>query len=272
MIFRPFLSFLVAMVLSLVLAGCGGSDSASTAAPGVIATPGNAQVTLAWQPVAGALSYTVYWSTSPGVNPATSAQIASATSPYTISGLTNATTYYFVVSTTYASRTPTVSDPISAVPNRTISIVQTGNNVFSLIASGLDAPSGFDLTLSYDTTRLTNPRVAPGDLASGALLVSNVALPGTVHLAVVRHSAMPGNGIIATFTFDRIGMSVGAIGLSGSVINENGERQPVIFHALPLPEKYPSGDSGATSVIVIPEIGPNFQIGEPTVTFVPATQ
>ena len=48
---------------------------------GVAATAGDTRVTLTWGPVAGATSYNVYWSTTPGVTTANGTQIAGAWNP-----------------------------------------------------------------------------------------------------------------------------------------------------------------------------------------------
>ena len=62
----------------------------------VTATPGNTQVTLAWSASSGATSYNVKRSTTSG-GPYTT--IASPATPgYTNTGLTNGTTYFYVVS------------------------------------------------------------------------------------------------------------------------------------------------------------------------------
>jgi autotransporter-associated beta strand protein len=67
------------------------------AAPtGIVATPGNAQVSLTWNAVSGAASYNVKQSTVSGTSYTV---VGSPTSPaFTATGLTNGTTYYFVIS------------------------------------------------------------------------------------------------------------------------------------------------------------------------------
>jgi fibronectin type 3 domain-containing protein len=61
------------------------------------ATAGNKQVTLQWKEVAGASSYNLYWSNTQGVSPATGTKIANVLSPCMHTGLTNGTTYYYVI-------------------------------------------------------------------------------------------------------------------------------------------------------------------------------
>lgn len=68
------------------------------AAPmGTTATPGDSQVTLAWNPCAGATSYNLYWSNLPGVTQGTGALIPGVTSPYVHPSLINGDSYYYVV-------------------------------------------------------------------------------------------------------------------------------------------------------------------------------
>ena len=55
------------------------------------------QATISWNAVDGATTYNIYWSTSPDVSSQSGTKIADVTSPYTHSGLTQDTTYYYVV-------------------------------------------------------------------------------------------------------------------------------------------------------------------------------
>jgi Fibronectin type III domain len=68
------------------------------AAPtGVLAAGGTKQVTISWPALSGATSYNLYWSTTAGVTKTTGTKIAGATSPTVQNGLTDSTTYYYVV-------------------------------------------------------------------------------------------------------------------------------------------------------------------------------
>jgi cellulose 1,4-beta-cellobiosidase len=79
-----------------ILAGCGGDQSSTMAAPAAVAAiAGNKQVSLTWSADSGATSYDVKRATISG-GPYT--QIASVTSPsYTDSAVTNGVTYYYVI-------------------------------------------------------------------------------------------------------------------------------------------------------------------------------
>ncbi len=93
------------------------------AAPtGVSAAPGNGQVILSWNPIQNATSYNIYWSTSSNVTPANGTKISSVTNPYTHSGLSNGTTYFYVVTALNSYGESTGSSEVSATPSMT----QTG--------------------------------------------------------------------------------------------------------------------------------------------------
>lgn len=73
------------------------TPTAPPAVMGVSATGGQNQVTVSWQPVTGATSYNIYWSKTSGVTSSSGTKISAATSPYTHTGLTAGTTYYYIV-------------------------------------------------------------------------------------------------------------------------------------------------------------------------------
>lgn len=71
---------------------------ATPAAPtGIIATGGTKQVTLSWGTVSSAASYNVYYATSSGVTTANGTKLTNVTSPAVLGGLTDGTSYYYIV-------------------------------------------------------------------------------------------------------------------------------------------------------------------------------
>ena len=73
------------------------SGNVLTAPTELTATMGNKQVTLQWKEVAGASSYNLYWLNIQGVSPVTGKKIDNVLSPFMHTGLTNGTTYYYVI-------------------------------------------------------------------------------------------------------------------------------------------------------------------------------
>jgi fibronectin type 3 domain-containing protein len=97
-----------------------GSPAAPTAIPaaptGVVATAGDTQVTISWDPVVNATSYNVYWSTSSGVTPASSAALPTNSASYVQAALIDGTTYYYVVTAVNALGEGAPSAEVSAMP------------------------------------------------------------------------------------------------------------------------------------------------------------
>jgi fibronectin type 3 domain-containing protein len=73
------------------------TPSVPSAPTGVTAIGGSKQVNVSWTAVSGATSYNIYWSSTSGVTTANGTKIAGVTSPYVHSGLTDSTTYYYIV-------------------------------------------------------------------------------------------------------------------------------------------------------------------------------
>lgn len=93
--------------------GGGGSPSAPT---GVSVTAGNASNTISWSNVSDATSYNLYWSTSSGVTTSTGTKITGVTNPYTHTGLTNGTMYYYIITAVNSYGESSASSQVSAMP------------------------------------------------------------------------------------------------------------------------------------------------------------
>jgi hypothetical protein len=80
------------------------------------ATPGDRSVTLAWNTVAGASGYRFYYRATPGVTKLNGTGVTSATNSFTLSGLVNGTTYYFVATAMTGTEESLDSNEASARP------------------------------------------------------------------------------------------------------------------------------------------------------------
>lgn len=90
--------------------------TAPSAPSEVTAQPGNAQVSVAWKGVSDATSYNLYWATTTGVTPSSVARKTGVTSPCLVSGLTNWTMHYFVVTAVNGYGESAVSNETGAIP------------------------------------------------------------------------------------------------------------------------------------------------------------
>lgn len=93
------------------------TPAALPAAPtGLMATPGNAMVTLTWTPVAGAMSYRVYRGTAAGAQSATAVATGLTTSAFVDSGLVNGAPFFYKVTAVGAGGEGPRSSEASATP------------------------------------------------------------------------------------------------------------------------------------------------------------
>lgn len=92
------------------------TGTAPSAPTNVTAAPGDGQVWISWDSVTGATSYNIYWSTSPGITKETGTKISTFSSPYIHIGLTNDTTYYYVVTAENSYGESGESDEVNATP------------------------------------------------------------------------------------------------------------------------------------------------------------
>jgi fibronectin type 3 domain-containing protein len=103
--------------------GGGGGGNPPSAPTGLAATPGNAQVNLAWTAVSGATGYYVKRSTTTG----TETQIATvSTTSYSDNAVTNGTKYFYVVSAYNSYGSSPNSAEVNATPNLSVPVAPTG--------------------------------------------------------------------------------------------------------------------------------------------------
>jgi len=183
------LGFLLTVVLlspGMVWFGCGGGGGGDGSTPlppaapsSVTANPGDNQATLSWSSVSGATSYNVYYRTAPGVTKATGTKVSGVQSPNVVSGLTNGTPYYFVVTAVNSggesaesaerSATPTSTPPPPAptgvratAGDNTVTVSwdaaagATSYNIYYRTAAGVTKTNGTPITGA------TSPRIVTG--------------------------------------------------------------------------------------------------------------
>lgn len=129
---KPFYFYLSAFSFAMMLAACGGGSTSSSSTGGtgntatitaparVGASVGNGQVMVHWRDVAGATSYNVYYAAATGVTIANGTKIAGAASNQAVTGLTNGTAYYFIVTALSGTTESAASAEVSAAPAASI--------------------------------------------------------------------------------------------------------------------------------------------------------
>jgi hypothetical protein len=153
------------------------SASATPVAPpaaptGLSATAGNGQVSLSWGGAVGAGGYSVKRALASGGSYATRASNVSGTS-YTDTGLTNGTTYYYVVSTTNedgeSADSPEVSATPVAPPAAPVGVAATAGD--GQVALGWSGVSGAQ---SYTVKRSTTSGSGYASLMTGVTGTSDL--------------------------------------------------------------------------------------------------
>ncbi|WP_259620158.1 InlB B-repeat-containing protein [Paenibacillus doosanensis] len=158
----------------------------SPGAPEIVAAqPGNKQVRLNWKPVAGAVGYTVYSGTASGKYGKEAATVSGSVYSYEVTGLTNGTTYYFVVKATNPGGESPVSNEVSATPK---SVPSAPTSVTAVAGKG-QAVITFTPSDDDGGSPITGYEVAA---SPGNITVSGTASPITVTGLT--------NGIAYTFT------------------------------------------------------------------------
>ncbi len=158
-LFPQYWLLVFALGISLSLAGClsssGDSDSTDpddtddaeepdtadpddgAQPPEIAAEGGDGKVSVEWDPVDGADTYTLYYATEGEIDPANfgtwssdhdGVAVENPASPYTVDDLDNGTTYYFVVTAELSGDETGPSNEVSATPQETIDVAGTLND------------------------------------------------------------------------------------------------------------------------------------------------
>jgi len=207
--------------LALAALSNPGIFSTPSAPTNVTATAGNGQVTVAWNPVTGASSYNVYVATATGVKKVPAglpgyASYLKVTSPDVLKGLTNGTSYYFVVTalngvTTFGSESAESAE-VTATP-------AGSSNVAVAISPGSPQSVGVNGTISFTATvtGATNQAVTWSVAPSGCGAISSSGMytaPAAAAIcAVTATSAVSPNSASVTVNVTAATVTLSSISL-----------------------------------------------------------
>ena len=133
---------------------------------GVAANGGNGQVQVSWNSVAGATSYTLYYSTSSPVTTGATSVSGIAVTSQAVTGLTNGVTYYFRVVALHAGGTSSLSSEVGAAPVSNLRIYRTA----ATYNGNLGGTSGADTLCNADAGKPTASNYRALLEGNGALL------------------------------------------------------------------------------------------------------
>ncbi len=166
--------------------------------PPVLAVPaaGDAAVTLKWTPVSGAAGYKVFASTVPGTYGTALATLGPAANSYSAAGLTNGTTYYFVVKAVNGGGDSAASGEVSATPQApapgapVVQAVTAGDGQVRLVWDSVGGATAYNV---YTSTTSGEYGAAAGTVAAAVYSYDAVGLTnGTTYYFVVK--AVNGGG------------------------------------------------------------------------------
>ena len=90
-------------------------------------------------------------------------------------------------------------------------IISGQGAVYEMRGEGLEGVAGIDVTVKYDSSRMTNPRVTQKQLIAGAIMMPNLSVPGEVRAVIITSKPITGSGSILGIEFTVFGDRPGAI-------------------------------------------------------------
>jgi len=176
-------------VRSKMLEGSVTQPSVPSAPANLSASAGNAQATLSWAASSGATSYTVKRATTSG-GPYTNVATNVTATSYTNTGLTNGTTYYYVVSAVNSAGQSANSAQASATPQAAVTVpaaptaltATAGNAQVSLSWTASSGATGYNVKRA---TTSGGPYTTVATGVTGTTYTNTALTNGTTYYYVV---------------------------------------------------------------------------------------
>jgi len=203
-------------------------DATGAPAPrSLVAKGGDTEVTLSWMDVSGAVSYNLYFHTSPGVTTQSGTKIEGASSPFIHTGLTNGNPYYYALSAVYEDGAESnLSEEAAATPS--LIDITAPQNPYAVINHGAFMTNTPDVVLTISANDV-DTGVAAYYIAENPMAPS-ATMPGWVEVepaekfgATIPCTLSPGDGQKTVYVwFKDVGNNI-SVPASGSIlVNTSG--------------------------------------------------
>lgn len=192
-----------------------------------VGKPGDTEVMLSWLDVPGAVSYNLYFSTSPGVTIQAGTRVEGVTTPYSHNGLTNETTYYYALSAVYEDGGESaLSDEVMVTP--VLIDITAPQNPNIVINHGAFMTSSPDVVLTVSANDVDTGVAAY--YVSESLMAPSATLPGWVEVepaykfgATIPFTLSPGDGGKTIYVwFKDAGNNVSVPASASILVNTSG--------------------------------------------------
>ena len=107
----------------------------------------------------------------------------------------------------------------SIAAGASLSVSSSGNGVYTVQGSAMDGIATVDLTVTYNSATLSSPSVSQGSLISGAMMVANTNIPGSIRIAIVSTSHFSGSGPVVIISFANKG--TGTVQIANIKLTDN---------------------------------------------------
>jgi DNA-binding beta-propeller fold protein YncE len=205
-----------------------GSEAGTVQPPRSVAVKaGDTEVFVSWLEVPGAVSYNLYFNTTPNLTIQSATRIEGVTSPYTHTGLTNDTAYFYAVSATFEDGTESpLSEEVTATP--VLIDITAPQNPYAVINHGAFMTNSPEVIVTISATDL--------DTGVGAYFISESPLtplagtPGWVDVtpetkfgATIPFILSPGDGQKTIYVwFKDVGNNVSTPASATVLVNTSG--------------------------------------------------
>lgn len=241
------LSFVSVVILSVAaLSGCGSSNTTASPVPTAIpvapviasAAAGNTQNTITWATVTGATSYNLYWTSNAAASAtlvASGTKIAGVISPYAHTGLTNATTYFYVTTAVNAAGESNPSNVVSATPTAAAAPAPTIAS-FAPTSGAVGAAvtitgTNFSATAASNTVTF-NGTAATVSAATATQLTTSVPTGATTGNIAVATNGQGASSYPVSRTFTVLVPPAAPTGVTATPISNNNTSAAITWNAV----------------------------------------